>query len=44
MRRELGAATFDAGRFEMAGRLFNDMVTGKEFAEFLTLAAYELID
>jgi malate synthase len=43
-RRELGAAVFDAGRFEKAGRLFDDMVTGKEFAEFLTLAAYELID
>jgi malate synthase len=44
MRRELGAATFDGGRFETAGRLFDDMVTGEEFAEFLTLAAYELID
>lgn len=44
LRRELGAATFDAGRFAAAGRLFDEMVTGEEFAEFLTLAAYEHID
>ena len=44
MRRELGAAAFEAGRFEAAGRLFGEMVTGEEFAEFLTLAAYDYID
>ncbi len=43
-RRESGAPAFDAGRFDLAGRLFEDMVTGEEFPEFLTLAAYEHID
>jgi malate synthase len=44
LRRELGGSAFEAGRFEAAGRLFGEMVTGQEFAEFLTLAAYEYID
>ena len=44
LRRELGGSAFEAGRFEAAGRLFCEMVTGEEFAEFLTLAAYEYID
>ena len=44
IRRELGGSVFDAGRFEEAGRLFGEMVTGPEFAEFLTLRAYDYID
>jgi malate synthase len=44
LRRELGGPAFDTGRFEAAGRLFGEMVTGEEFAEFLTLAAYDYID
>ena len=44
LRRELGGSAFDAGRFEAAGHLFGEMVTGEEFAEFLTLAAYDYID
>jgi malate synthase len=43
-RRELGAAAFEAGRLDLAARLFEDMVTGGTFAEFLTLKAYEYID
>ena len=31
------------GRFEDAARLFGDMVTSTEFAEFLTLRAYDYI-
>jgi malate synthase len=44
IRRELGAPTFDACKFGQAASLFEEMVTGEEFAEFLTLAAYEQID
>jgi malate synthase len=44
MKREFGEAAFQAGRFEAAGRLFGEMVTGEEFAEFLTLDAYNYID
>jgi len=44
MHGEFGAARFSAGGFEQAGRLFGDLVTGPEFAEFLTLPAYEYLD
>jgi malate synthase len=44
MRAEFGAERFTAGRFEPAGRLFGELVTGPEFAEFLTLAAYEYLE
>ena len=44
MKREFGDSAFEAGRFEAAGRLFGEMVTGEEFAEFLTLGAYDYID
>jgi malate synthase len=44
LRRELGGSAFEAGRFDAAGRLFGEMVTGEQFAEFLTLAAYDYID
>ena len=44
MKREFGDSAFEAGRFEAAGRLFGEMVTGEEFAEFLTLDAYNYID
>jgi malate synthase len=43
-RRELGDVVFEGGRYELAGRLFAEMVTGAIFPEFLTLKAYEYID
>jgi malate synthase len=44
LRGRLGAARFDSGRFELAGRLFEDMMTREDFPEFMTLAAYEYLD
>jgi malate synthase len=44
MRAEFGAERFTAGRFEPAGCLFGELVTGPEFAEFLTLPAYEYLE
>ena len=44
MRERLGAAVFDAGKFEPAAKLFEQMMTGGEFPEFLTLAAYQYLD
>jgi len=44
IREDLGAATFDQGRFAEAARIFEPMVTEPEFPEFLTLAAYSSID
>ncbi len=44
MRRTLGAERFDGGKFDLASRLFDQMMTGAEFAEFLTLVAYDHLD
>jgi malate synthase len=35
---------FSGGAFALAARLFEEMMTGAEFPEFLTLVAYEYID
>jgi len=32
------------GKFDEAGKIFEQMMTGSEFTEFLTLAAYNSID
>ncbi|MGH7568867.1 MAG: malate synthase A [Gemmatimonadales bacterium] len=44
VRHELGAARFDGGKFELAAQLFGRMMTGPDFPEFLTLAAYDYLD
>uniref|UniRef100_Q022L4 Malate synthase n=1 Tax=Solibacter usitatus (strain Ellin6076) TaxID=234267 RepID=Q022L4_SOLUE len=44
IREDLGDAAFSQGRFAEAARIFEPMVTGSEFPEFLTLAAYASID
>jgi malate synthase len=40
----VGAARFAAGKYELARRLFDQLVTTKNFVEFLTLAAYEELE
>jgi malate synthase len=44
VRREVGAAAFDGGRFKEAIALFSDMSLSDAFEEFLTLPSYKLID
>jgi malate synthase len=44
LRRALGANRFDGGQFGLAARLFDELMTGTEFADFLTLKAYDHID
>ncbi|HTT68595.1 MAG TPA: malate synthase A [Gemmatimonadales bacterium] len=44
IRGLLGAPRFDGGRFDLAAGLFDQMMTGGEFAEFLTLVAYDHLD
>jgi malate synthase len=44
IRGLLGPARFDGGKFDLAARLFDEMMTGSEFAEFLTLVAYDHLD
>jgi malate synthase len=39
-RAELGTERWEASRFELAARIFDDLVTSLELADFLTLAAY----
>jgi malate synthase len=44
LRKSLGPDRFDTGRFPLAARLFDELMTGTEFADFLTLRAYDHID
>lgn len=44
MENELGAEKFAKTRFKDAARLFTEMSKARQFAGFLTLPAYELID
>jgi malate synthase len=44
LRGHLGGARFDSGKFDLAARLFEQITTGPEFPEFMTLVAYEHID
>jgi malate synthase len=44
IEKEVGSARFSAGNYARAAKLFSEMSKAKEFAEFLTLPAYELID
>jgi malate synthase len=43
VKREVGVRHFDRGRFPEAIKLFEDLSLADEFAEFLTIPAYELI-
>jgi malate synthase len=44
VKREVGRTSFDMGRYREAIELFRNLSLASEFAEFLTLPAYELID
>ena len=44
LRDRLGPARFDGGRFDAAAGLFADLMTREDYAEFLTLAAYDQLD
>lgn len=44
VRKHLGEAQWATGEYELAARLFDQLTTNDEFAEFLTLPLYEYID
>jgi malate synthase len=44
LRANQGAVRFDSGKFDLAARLIEQITTGAEFPEFMTLVAYEHID
>ncbi|MBY0269034.1 MAG: malate synthase A [Burkholderiales bacterium] len=41
VRRELGEEAWNAGRYEEAARLFDEITTSDDYVEFLTLPGYE---
>ena len=41
LRNQLGDARYDSGNFGLASSLFEDLITDKDFREFLTLGAYD---
>lgn len=43
IRDEVGAERFDSGKFELAARLFDDMIRRQDFVDFLTLPAYDYL-
>jgi malate synthase len=43
IKQEVGEARFAAGRFEQTADLFFELSTAKEFATFLTLPSYQLL-
>ena len=44
IRGSIGDAQFSAGQFELASRLFDEIMTSEEFVQFLTLPAYQYLD
>ena len=44
LREQLGGERFDSGKFELASQLFDRMMTGTDFPEFLTTVAYDYLD
>ncbi len=43
VRDEIGAEAYDSGRFPEAAKLFRELSLAPEFAEFLTLPAYQML-
>ena len=44
MREQLGPTRYDSGKFDLASKLFDQMMTGTDFPEFLTTVAYDYLD
>ena len=43
IKKEVGNERFEKGKFNLALKLFKDMIFKEEFDEFLTLPAYKYI-
>jgi len=44
LKDHLGPLRFQSGRFEVAGRMFEEMMTSPEFPDFMTLVVYKYVD
>ena len=43
IKKEVGEEKYNSGKFELATKLFSDMIQKDDFDEFLTLPAYQFI-
>ena len=44
IRRVVGEKTYAAGKYDLASKIFEELITSKEFVQFLTIPAYEYLD
>jgi malate synthase len=44
LKQHIGTERFDSGKFGLASQLFEQMMTGGEFPEFMTLVAYSYLN
>ena len=44
IREEAGARRFESGKFDLAARLFQEIIEDNQLEEFLTLRAYPHLD
>lgn len=44
LKQELGEDVFNAGKYQQAASLMEQLTTSDELADFLTLSGYELLD
>ena len=44
VRDLVGSERYDAGKFELASEIFEEMMTSNNYSDFLTVVAYEHID
>jgi malate synthase len=44
IRDAVGAEAFEAGHYQLAAKLFGDIIAAEQLPDFLTLVAYEYLD
>jgi len=44
IRSEIGELQYSEGRFELAARILDSLVTSEDFVGFMTLVAYDYLD
>ena len=44
IRKEVGGARYTSGKYELAARMFDEIIASDQLEEFLTLRAYEQLD
>ncbi len=43
IRKKVGDQTYESGKYDEAAEILRDLVSAREFTEFLTLPAYERV-